>query len=129
MGNRESLGSFRSYYIAEPAVAGSISRIPRRYAMRRVLLSAVLAGVFLFGLSGVALATPTPHGVTQPGQHDISCGSDGPAPGGGRSSDSPGSPFYGGTADSHYAGAQLGINDGNGQNSQYDIACFQQSAH
>jgi hypothetical protein len=35
MRNRESLGPFRSYYVAEPEVAGSISRFPRRYAMRR----------------------------------------------------------------------------------------------
>src|SRR5262245_47607918 len=62
-------------------------------AMRRVLLGAVLAGTFLFGLGGVAFATPTPNGVTHPGQHNMSCGPDGPAPGGGNSVNSPGSPF------------------------------------
>ena len=97
--------------------------------MRRLFLSVVLAGAFLFGLSGVAVADPTPGGVTQPGLHGITCGPDGPAPGGGNSAKSPGSPFNGGTADGHYAGAQPGINDGNGQESQYDVACFQQANH
>jgi len=96
--------------------------------MRRVLLSAVLAGAFLFGLGGVAYATPTPNGVTHPGQHNMSCGPDGPAPGGGNSVNSPGSPFHDGTAGSHYAGQQS-QNSNNGQNSQYDVACFQQAAH
>ena len=56
----------------------------------------------------------------------IEC-SDFTPPGGGQSGSSPGSPFHEGTAGDNYAGAKLGINDGNGQNSQYDIACFQQT--
>ena len=99
--------------------------------MRRVLLSAVLTGLFLFGLGGVAFATPTPDGVSHPGNHNISCGSGSATdmPGGGNSASSTGSPFVGGTSDDHYAGAQPGINDRNGQNSQYDIACFQVTTH
>ena len=95
--------------------------------MRRALVSAVLAGLFLFGFGGVAIADPTGQ-VTRPGQHGIECGEDGPAPGGGNSSSSPGSPFVDGKAGSHYAGQQS-QNSANGQNSQYDVACFQQAAH
>src|SRR5207244_5417194 len=46
------------------------------------------------------------------------------APGGGNSTNSPGSPFNGGSSASHYAGQQP-QNSANGQNSQYDVACFQ----
>jgi hypothetical protein len=96
--------------------------------MRRVLLGAVVAGAFVFGLGGVAVADPAGP-VTHPGQHGQECGALGTPPGGGNSSVSPGSPFNdGGTSGSHYAGQQP-QNSGNGQNSQYDVACFQQSSH
>jgi hypothetical protein len=97
--------------------------------MRRVLLSAVVAGSFLFAFGGVAVADPT-GSVIHPGQHNQSCGL-GLAitpPGGGNSIVSPGSPFNGGTSASNYAGQQP-QNRANGQNSQYDVACFQQTSH
>jgi hypothetical protein len=92
-----------------------------------MFLSAVVAGSFLFAFGGVAVANPTGP-VTHPGQHGQDCGSLGTPPGGGNSSVSPGSPFNGGTSASHYAGQQP-QNSGNGQNSQYDVACFQQFSH
>ena len=95
--------------------------------MRRLFVSAVLAGVLLFSLGGVALADPTGP-ITHPGQHNQDCGQLGVVPGGGNSSNSPGSPFYDGVSGSKYAG-QKPQNSANGQNSQYDIACFQQSVH
>ncbi len=52
------------------------------------------------------------------GQPSQTCGPSGPPPGGGNSAGSPGSPFYGGNADSHYS-----------PGSQYDVACFQQGQH
>ena len=101
--------------------------------MRRVLLSVVIAGSFLFAFGGVAVADPT-GSVTQPGQHGQTCGQ-GQAtttPGGGNSGVSTGSPFNladsGGTSASMYAGAQP-QNSNNGQSSQYDVACFQQTPH
>ena len=95
--------------------------------MRRVLLSALFSGMFLFGLGGGAFANPTGP-VTHPGQHGQECQGLGTPPGGGNSSGSPGSPFHGGTSGSHYAGEQR-QNSGNGQASQYDVACFQQASH
>ena len=95
--------------------------------MRRVLLSAVIASLFFLGIGGTAVADPTGP-VTHPGQHGQDCGQLGTLPGGGNSSNSPGSPFNGGTAGAHYAGQQP-QNSRNGQNSQYDVACFQQSLH
>jgi hypothetical protein len=94
--------------------------------MRRVLVSVVVAGSFLFASGGVAVANPTGP-VTHPGQHNQDC-SVGIPPGGGNSGVSPGSPFNGGTSGNNYAG-QKPQNSANGQNSQYDIACTQQAAH
>jgi hypothetical protein len=95
--------------------------------MKRMFAGAVLTGLFALGLAGSASANPTGP-VTQPGQHNQDCGSLGTTPGGGSSSKSPGSPFNDGTSGSHYAGQQP-QNSSNGQNSQYDVACFQQSQH
>jgi hypothetical protein len=95
--------------------------------MRRVFLSAVVIGVFVFGIGGVAVADPTGL-VARPGQHGQDCESLSTPPGGGNSSASPGSPFHGGTAGLHYAGEQS-QNSANGQSSQYDVACFQQASH
>jgi hypothetical protein len=95
--------------------------------MRRALLSAVFAGAFVFGLGGVAAANPTGP-VTHPGQHGQECEELGTPPGGGNSASSPGSPFHDGVAGAHYAGEQP-QNSRNGQSSQYDVACFQQSSH
>jgi hypothetical protein len=95
--------------------------------MRRVVVGVAVAGVSLLGAGSAAWATPTGP-VTQPGQHNQDCGQLGTPPGGGNSSSSPGSPFAGGSSASHYAGQQP-QNSKNGQNSQYDVACFQQFAH
>ena len=95
--------------------------------MRRLFICAVFASLLVLGLAGPAVANPTGP-VTHPGQHGQDCGQLLTAPGGGNSSNSPGSPFNGGTSDSHYAGQQP-QNARNGQNSQYDVACFQQFSH
>ena len=97
--------------------------------MRRAIAGAVITTTVLLGLGGTATADPT-GSVTHPGQHGQSCGSSTAptSPGGGNSSNSPGSPFNGGSSASHYAGQQP-QNSNNGQNSQYDVACFQQSSH
>jgi hypothetical protein len=95
--------------------------------MRRAFVVAAVAALFFVGIGGSAVANPTGP-VTHPGQHGQECGDLGTVPGGGNSSNSPGSPFYDGTAGSHYAGQQP-QNSANGQNSQYDVACFQQSVH
>ena len=93
--------------------------------MRRLLVGAAISGLLAFGAAAPAFANPTGP-VTQPGNHNQSCGTTGPAPGGGNSANSPGSPFAGGSSASHYAGQQP-QNSKNGQNSQYDIACTQQN--
>jgi len=95
--------------------------------MRRLLAGTAVSGLFVLGLTGAAGATPTGP-VTHPGQHNQSCGTTGPAPGGGNSAQSPGSPFVDGTSGSKYAGQQP-QNSANGQNSQYDVACTQQASH
>lgn len=96
--------------------------------MRRVFAATMLAGAVLFGLGGVAMANPTGP-VTHPGQHGQDCGLlGGTVPGGGNSGSSPGSPFVDGVSGSHYAG-ETSHNSANGQASQYDVACFQQSVH
>ena len=93
--------------------------------MRRVFTGAVVAGVVVIGLAGPAVANPTGP-VTHPGQHNQSCGSSTApnAPGGGNSSNSPGSPFNEAGEDSELGG--IGGQHYN-ENSQYDVACFQQS--
>jgi hypothetical protein len=97
--------------------------------MRRVFAVAVFAGALLFGLGGVAIANPTPGPVTHPGQHGQDCADlGGTVPGGGNSAVSPGSPFYEGHSSTQYAGEKAN-NSQNGQASQYDVACFQQSVH
>ena len=95
--------------------------------MRRPLIGVAFAGLLFLGFGGTAVADPTGP-VTHPGQHNQECDELGTTPGGGNSGASPGSPFQDGTAGTKYAGAQT-QNSGNGQNSQYDVACFQQSTH
>ena len=95
--------------------------------MRRAFVGALLAGLVVLGFGTAATADPTGP-VTHPGQHNQDCGDLGTVPGGGSSSGSTGSPFVDGTSGGRYAGQQP-QNSGNGQNSQYDIACFQQSVH
>lgn len=95
--------------------------------MRRTLAGTAFAGLLVMGMAGPAVADP-PGAPTHPGQHSQDCGALGTPPGGGNSANSPGSPFAGGTSASHYAGQQP-QNSKNGQNSQYDVACYQQSVH
>jgi hypothetical protein len=81
---------------------------------RFIAIGLLVAGVTV--QSGTALAA-NPHGSSNPtGPPSQSCEMQPSAPGGGQSSNSPGSPFTGGTADSHY-----------NEQSQYDVACFQVS--
>jgi hypothetical protein len=101
--------------------------------MRKLLVIMTMASVLLFGLVGVASAD---NPGTQ-GQPSKSCGDpQTSAPGGGNSSQSPGSPFA--TVPGVSAGvyANPGTTPGGGPNagnsnpkaiSQYDVACFQVS--
>ncbi len=99
---------------------------------RKLLAVMTMASVLLFGLVGVASAN-NPGTQGQPGQN---CGVQTNAPGGGNSSQSPGSPFA--TVPGVSAGvyANPGTTPGGGPNagnsnpkavSQYDVACFQVS--
>jgi hypothetical protein len=83
--------------------------------LRKLLAAAAIASVLLLGLEGMAFAA-NPGTQGPPSQ---SCGSATASntPGGGNSTNSPGSPFQGGVADSRYNVAK----------SQYDVACFQVS--
>jgi hypothetical protein len=93
-----------------------------------------IASLLLFGLVGLASAAD-PNTQGQPSQN---CGAEPSAPGGGNSSQSPGSPFA--TVPGVSAGvyANPGTTPGGGPNagnsnpdavSQYDVACFQVSQH
>ena len=95
--------------------------------MRRFLVAAAIGGLLSLGAAAPAFATPTGP-VSHPGQHNQDCGALGTPPGGGNSANSPGSPFASGSSANNYAGQQP-QNSNNGQNSQYDVACAQQSAH
>ena len=83
--------------------------------MKRLLaIGLLVAGLTL--PAGTALAAD-PHDSSNPtGPPSQSCEVQPSVPGGGNSASSPGSPFTGGTADSHY-----------NEQSQYDVACFQVS--
>jgi hypothetical protein len=100
--------------------------------LRKFLVATTMACVLLFGVVGMALADST----GTPGQPSQSCGSEPSAPGGGNSSQSPGSPFA--TVPGKSAGvyANPGTTPGGGPNAgnsnphavaQYDVACFQVS--
>jgi hypothetical protein len=95
--------------------------------MRRMitLLLGSLVGfsLLLAGTAGAA-ANPSPTG---PGRPNQSCEDQPTRPG--HASTAPGSAFNpNGTVGAHYAGEQP-QNSGNGQASQYDVACFQVSTH
>jgi hypothetical protein len=83
--------------------------------LRKLLAATAIITVLSLGLVGIAFAD-NPGTQGPPSQ---SCGSPTAlnTPGGGNSANSPGSPFQGGVADSHYNVAK----------SQYDVACFQNS--
>jgi hypothetical protein len=86
--------------------------------MRKFLATLAILGALLLSVAGIAFAAD-PHSGDSTGPPSQSCGSSTAqnTPGGGNSTNSPGSPFQGGVADSHYNVAK----------SQYDVACFQNS--
>lgn len=97
-----------------------------------VLLAPVIAGVLLS--AGSAFAVPSPTGSPgQPGAPGTTCGSQDAVQTPGHSASNSGSPFAGGTSDSHYAGnpgtSSLAHANSAKAVSQYDIACFQQTQH
>jgi hypothetical protein len=96
--------------------------------MRKFLITVTVAGAMALSISGVALAND-PHTNGSTGQPSQSCQAQTEIPGGGNRSQSPGSPFTGGNADSHYAGSQPQNSKNPKSVSQYDVACFQASQH
>jgi hypothetical protein len=96
--------------------------------MRNFLITLVVASAMALSIAGVALAND-PHTGGSTGQPSQSCQAQTEIPGGGNRSQSPGSPFTGGNADSHYAGSQPQNSKNPKSVSQYDVACFQASQH
>jgi hypothetical protein len=96
--------------------------------MRKFLMTLTIAGALALSTAGVALAND-PHTNGTTGQPSQSCEAAGVIPGGGNRAQSPGSPFTGGNADSHYAGSQPQNSRNPKSVSQYDVACFQASQH
>lgn len=91
--------------------------------MKQIVFSLVIGACLLLPAAGVALAAST--GNT--GRPNQSCGSQASPNTPGNAASAPGSAFNpGGQAGSVYAGQQT-QNSGNGQASQYDVACFQQN--
>lgn len=99
--------------------------------MRKLLVITSMASVLLFGFVGIASAD-NPGTQGQPSQ---SCQNQTSAPGGGNSSQSPGSPFAtpAGVSAGVYANGPGSTPNGGVSNptavSQYDVACFQVSSH
>jgi hypothetical protein len=90
---------------------------------RKLLITLAALCASLVVLAGAAFAaSPGTHG--QPNQR---CEEQSSTPGGGDSSNSPGSPFTGGVADGRYAGSQPQNSNNPNSVSQYDVACFQVS--
>lgn len=97
--------------------------------MTRRMFTVVMVVAFALCFSTVAQANdPHTGGSTgRPGQTCQDLGNPPPTPG--NSANAAGSPFDAtGIAGTKYAGAQP-QNSQNGQASQYDVACFQQSVH
>jgi hypothetical protein len=94
--------------------------------MRKQILSLVIVVVLGLSVVGIAFAAD-PHSGGSTGQPSQSCQAQPNVPGGGNSSNSPGSPFAGGNADSHYAGTQPQNSKNPKSVAQYDVACFQNS--
>jgi hypothetical protein len=95
--------------------------------MRTLLSTLVILGVIVFSVTGVALAAD-PHSTSNPtGQPSQSCQAQPSAPGGGNSSNSPGSPFADGHSAGQYAGSQPQNSNNPKSVAQYDVACFQNS--
>ena len=92
--------------------------------MKRFITIGVLVAALSIPFTSAAYADD-PHSGGSTGQPSQSCQSQPSSPG--NSSSAPGSPFGGGTADSHYAGNQPQNSNNPNSVSQYDVACFQVS--
>jgi hypothetical protein len=101
--------------------------------MKRLKIS-IATSACILALTGSQAFATDPHSGGSTGRPTQSCQDLGlTTPG--NSASSPGSPFNeptatspGGNAGTHYAGNGP-TNSANGQASQYDVACFQQSSH
>lgn len=97
--------------------------------MRNLILWWSIPVLAIAGTVSAAFATPSPNGPGQPGAPGTTCGSSDATQNPGNSASNTGSPFAGGTSDSHYAGnpGTSSLANANSQHavSQYDIACFQ----
>ena len=95
--------------------------------MRKLLSTLVILGAVVLSITGIALGAD-PHSTSNPtGQPSQSCQAQPNAPGGGNSSNSPGSPFADGNSANNYAGSQPQNSKNPKSVSQYDVACFQNS--
>ena len=94
--------------------------------IRTQIVSLVSVVVLGSSVAGIAFAAD-PHSGGSTGQPSQSCQAQPNVPGGGNSSNSPGSPFAGGNADSRYAGTQPQNSKNPKSVAQYDVACFQNS--
>jgi hypothetical protein len=102
---------------------------------QRALVSGLAAAALAFSLTALAYADPSPTGSPgQPGAPGTTCGDPNAATTPGNATSANGSPFNAnGTAGTVYAGnpdtASLAHSNSTHAVSQYDIACFQVSAH
>jgi hypothetical protein len=107
--------------------------IPQQKTSALVIISGLIAITALSSTVATVFATPSPNGPGQPGAPGTTCGSPGATQTPGNSASNTGSPFAGGTSDSHYAGnpgtASLAHANSPHAVSQYDIACFQATQH
>lgn len=100
----------------------------------KLIISGLAACSLCLSIAGAAFATPSPNGPGQPGAPTTTCGNANAMVRPGNAASAPGSPFNAnGNAGLHYAGnpgtASLAHSNSTHAVSQYDIACFQQSAH
>jgi len=96
---------------------------------RKLMVVALVLGLGVLLLTGVAFAAD-PHSGGSTGRPSQTCQDLGnPPPTPGNSAKASGSPFNpDGHAGTQYAGTKPN-NSANGQASQYDVACFQQTQH
>ena len=104
-------------------------------AIRKFAVAGLMTAVPVFGMAGVAAATPSPNGPGQPGtgggDGSTSCSNFTTTPGGSASGQSPFNPN--GQAGLVYAGnpgtASMQHSASSHSISEYDIACFQLTTH
>jgi hypothetical protein len=106
--------------------------------LRRSIFAIILGLALTVGVTGAALATPSPNGPVQPGAPGTTCDFSGQPSATsqqpGNASAAGGSVFNpNGTAGAHYAGnpgtASAAHAESTHAVSQYDIACFQVTTH